>query len=134
MTRQECIDEISTVIDDMYDNDIASIWNDYCDEVNYGDHRVYCMDELDELLYGMRPTDILSLGANSTIYWSDDWFTFDGYGNIETASHILNVVDSEEVAEYCLDNDECFGYSKIRDILDDYQLELEYSNDEEEEE
>lgn len=132
MTRQECIDKIVDEINDMRDSDIASIWNDYCDSVGYGDDRVYCMDELDDLLDGMKPIDILLLGVNSSIFWSDDYFRFDGYGNIETISNLSYELEIKVVAEYCLDENECFGYSEILNILGDYLDEQEDEEDEEE--
>lgn len=120
MTRQECIDRISTAIDEMWDGDIANIWNEYCDSSKYYDDRVYSMDELDCCFENYSPTKLLALGKDSSIYWGDDWFTFDGYGNIETISNLAQYIDTEAVAKYCIDYQDSFGYSVIEDILDDY--------------
>ena len=66
---------------------------------------VYDLDEseLEMALNGMNNIDVFNLGRNSNFNWTDDYFRFDGYGNIET------------MTESMLYN-ECHEY--IRDIVD----------------
>lgn len=73
--------------EDDFNNDIEELdsWNGYL-----GDDRYYNMDELDEILYGLTPTEILlrafyghgDYSVNSDFCPNCDYFTFNGYGNL----------------------------------------------------
>lgn len=75
------------------------------------DKAVYSMEELDDILYGMAPMDILRMGVFGDITWCDEYFTFDGYGNIETISeynlhnHLWDCIryDTDKFHEYLMD-------------------------------
>lgn len=104
---ESSIDEsIFDVIDKLHDydldddGDIIALFNEACDDLSYHDDRIYSMDELDEVLEGMSKEDVFRLGCYSDINWSDDYFVFNGYGNIETISDVSNHVDWSIINEY----------------------------------
>ena len=53
---------------------------DSCDGF-LGDNRVYPMNELDELLEGYKPSEIIRM-VDSSFNISDNYFYYDGYGHI----------------------------------------------------
>lgn len=81
------------------------------------DKDVYPMEELDDILHGMAPMDILRMGVFGDIVWTDEYFTFDGYGNIQT------------ISEYNLHNYlwDCIRYDtdKFHEYLMDYYPDYE---------
>ena len=81
------------LINDLTDNDIFEMWNEYAQK-NYYDE-IFSIDDFDEIMERNSPTDI----ANSIYFGeynpNDNYFQFDGYGNIKTTSNI------EEFVAYC---------------------------------
>lgn len=111
------------LINDLTDNDIFEIWNEYAQKNNYDE--IFSMDEFDEIMERNSPTDI----ANSIYFGeynpNDNYFQFDGYGNIKTTSNIEEFVDYGELAEYIFDNDDDLGNNELRDFLDEEDEESE---------
>lgn len=111
------------LINDLTDNDIFEIWNEYAQKNNYDEF--FSMDEFDEIMERNSPTDI----ANSIYFGeynpNDNYFQFDGYGNIKTTSNIEEFVDYGELAEYIFDNDDDLGNNDLRDFLDEEDEESE---------
>ena len=50
-----------------------------------GDDRWNNMDELNELLYGVEPTDIIRMTNHGDFDINDSYFRYDGYGDLESA-------------------------------------------------
>ena len=95
------------------------VYNEYLDSVNYLDDRLYYEEDFDEILSGKAPSEIAGLIFYGEFNPNDNYFKFNGYGNIESVDRVKDVADFYEIAEYCVDNDEDFGYDEIREILDD---------------
>lgn len=47
-----------------------------------GDNRYYYMDELDDIFYGLKPSELLNRFNFSKFNLYHEYFYFDGYGNI----------------------------------------------------
>lgn len=74
---------------------------------------IYNMDDIDDLLVGLEPSRILSMGKYGNFNPHDDYFMFNGYGNLESMS------------EYDLEDH--IGYHK--DDIIEHALELHEAND-----
>lgn len=111
------------LINDLSDNDIFEMWNEYAQK-NYYDE-IYSIDDFDDIMEETSPTDI----ANSIYFGeynpNDNYFQFDGYGNIKTTNNIEEFADYGELAEYICDNDDDLGNSELRDFLDEEDEESE---------
>lgn len=129
MTKQELIDSIETTLDRLDDRDKVEAWNSYCDEAHYYDDRVYYYDDIDDLFSGMKPTELLELFACSEINTRDDYWKFDGYGNIRTAWNVDSLIDTHDIAVYCADNDDDLMLGDVRDLLDEYAEQDEEDED-----
>ena len=93
--------------------------NTYCDAVNCMDDCIYAMDELDEILEGRTPTDILSMGFYGGFRPQHDFFWFNGYGNLETADFVTDMPTfASEIADYILSEKDSLGNDEIKEILD----------------
>ena len=44
------------------------------------------MEQLDEMLNGVEPTEVLRMARFGEFNWSDDYFTINVYGNLESIS------------------------------------------------
>lgn len=97
------------------------IWNEYCRAINDDISEIYPMHEFDDIASGQTP-----LGIAYSIYYGDfnpnnRFFGFSGAGNYVSFDYLFE--DNaryypEDLVDYIIRNDEDFGESDIRDILD----------------
>lgn len=45
------------------------------------------MEQLDEILTGVEPTEVLRMAHFGEFNWNDDYFTIDVYGNLESVGY-----------------------------------------------
>ena len=116
MTKTEMIKDL---LEDMSGSQLFMICNEYFDKTEYFDDRIYDMDEFDEMMDGISPSDIATKIFYGDFRPNDNYFKFDGYDNLKSFDYISDEVDLEEVADYIVDNDEDFDNGDIREILDE---------------
>ena len=124
-------DEVLEMLRDMNDNDLVAVHNEYCGKVRYDDDRIYYMEELDELMYGMKPMDILREARD--VNTNDDWIRWNGYGNLESTDCPEDWMELDEIADYIVENDDALRNDDIRDLMDEIEEENEEEEEEEEE-
>ena len=113
--RQKLVDYIN----DMNDDEAVELHNRYCEAAGYEDDIVYSMYELDEILEGRTPTDILSMGFYGDFRPQHDFFWFNGYGNLESADYIADMpIFAIDIANYILSEKDSLGNDEIKEILD----------------
>lgn len=117
------VERINDYLESLLDRGrISIIWNEYCGI----DDCVYPMGELDEVLGGTAPSDILRASYYGDFNPNDDYFKYNRRGNLVSTSTIREWVDIDELAEYIDENEEDYGVPELRDILwDDYEEEEE---------
>lgn len=71
------------------EHDLVSLWNEHCD----GDDYIMNWESVEDLIESLSGMDAFNLGAYSTINWSDEFFRFDGYGNLESTCNPLGWID-----------------------------------------
>lgn len=114
--RQKLVDYING----MGIEEKIALHNAYCDAAGYEDDRIYSMYELDELLEGRTPTDILSMGFYGDFRPQHDFFWFNGYGNLKTADYITDMpIFAIDIANYILSEEDSLGNDEIQEILDE---------------
>jgi hypothetical protein len=106
---------------DLYDDEKISLLNEYLESVNCSDNAIYPMEELDDMLSGNRPEEIIRLALYGTRFGfgednfnlNDDYFSFNGYGNlISLASYCIE--------EYCdLYLDDMIQAGALEHLIDD---------------
>jgi len=125
MTDAEKRDIVEGAVDNLSEWELLDIWNDYCDDNNYYDDRVYYVSDLDELCYGMKATDIISRYGELDGF---EYFTDGVY--VEGSNDLLDLIDYGALIDYIIDNEKDFDNSDIADALE----EIEEEEDEEENE
>ena len=127
------MDKIETIIDIIKSNwsneEIADAWNFRCDEKGYMDERIEYMDTFDELFCNLKPSEIVEKVYRRDFCTGDDFYAFNGYGNLESFSDVEDYsrFSYEELAEYLVD----YGDSLTTDVDTDELLEsfiYEYFN------
>ena len=119
MNEMEKRKKLVDYINDMKTEDIVELHNSYCEAAGYEDDRIYSMYELDELLEGRTPTDILSMGFYGAFRPQHDFFWFNGYENLESADFITDMpIFAIDIANYILSEKDSLGNDEIQEILD----------------
>lgn len=117
------VERIKEYLEGLLDSSLIAIWNEYCNYCRYDDY-VYSMAEIDEVLREMPASEILRSSYYGDINPNDDYFKYNGRGNLVSTSTIGEWVEIDELAEYIDEREKDFGDSKIRDILwGDYEEE-----------
>ena len=113
--RKNLVDYINSMNTDA----IVELHNSYCEAAGHEDDRIYSMYELDELLEGRTPTDILSMGFYGDFRPHHDFFWFNGYGNLKSADYIAYMpIFAIDIANYILSKEDSLGNDEIQEILD----------------
>ena len=120
MNKTEKREKLVDYINSMKTDEIVELHNRYCEAAGYEDDRVYSMYELDELLEGRTPTDILSMGFYGDFHPQHDFFWFNGYGNLESADYMTYMpIYAEDITNYILSKEDSLGNDEIQEILDE---------------
>ena len=98
--------------------DMANRWNEYCHDIGYGDDEVYSIDENEINEIFETPYEAFRAAVYGEVKPEHSFFKFNGYGNIETG-YVEDLIDLDELARYCVENDfDCYD-DGIREILDE---------------
>ena len=131
--------KIMEVLKGMEDGELISVWNEYCDNCNMFDDRIYYMEELDEFFSGQDATYILNRAFYGHDQWGDNskfnpnrnYFTFNGYGNLisldwigwnEYAGNFGDCIDEHALIDYIIENNDCLYNDEIQGVLDDMEV------------
>lgn len=114
--RQKLVD----ILNDMNEDAMVELHNNYCEANNYTDDFIYSEYELDEFLEGRTPTDILCMSFYGNFSPRHGFFWFNGYGNLESADYISQMpISVDELADYILSYEDALGNYDVQDLLND---------------
>ena len=120
MNEMEKREKLIEYINSMNDDELVELHNSYCEAAGHEDDRVYSMRELDELLEGRTPTDILLRGFYGDFNPMHEFFWFNGNGNLESSDYILAApIFARDIADYILSEKDSLGNDEIQEILDE---------------
>ena len=110
-------ERIIAVIEDMDYSDLVTLHNNYCDP----DDEIF-RNDIDEVLYGCNPCDVALKIYHGDWNPNHEYCWFNGYGNIESGDGFMlldHQIFPSDIARSCIDDDEDYGVSEIREILDE---------------
>lgn len=128
ITKQEKIDAIKEILNNLDDSELFGIHCDYCDAINYPDDRMYSMEEFNDLYNGNDPLEIAGAICGTDFSANDNYFWYNGYGNLESG-YAYDHVDTEEVAEWMLENENSLGNDDIQELFDEWEENEEDEDD-----
>lgn len=111
----EKFEEIFKTLDD---SEKVELWNELCDDYRY-EETLFSMDELDDLLGGRKPSELLTM-VHADFNYNDDYFYFDGYGRLCSVNY-LEIFFSQgrgdiwEIYEWLKDNDKLQEFAEEND-------------------
>lgn len=116
----ERYERIKEVLDNMSVGQLVNVHNMYCEAVNYPDDIIYSMYDFDEIMCGIKPSQLASLLCGGR-YFSikGDYFYFNGYGFLESFSYIGDSnIYTCDIARYIDDSEDCLNIDYIQEILE----------------
>lgn len=117
-------DSIVSIIDDLENEQKIAVHNDYCSESDNMEDYVYSMGEFDYIMEGMTPWQV----ARAAYYGhrfcpADDYFWFNGYGNLESGDFRPSVICPDDIADFMIQEDNDLGLHLVRIVLDEMNEE-----------
>ena len=112
-------------------DEILTVWmiNEYLSENNYMDDYIYSFDEIDDVLSGMQPFEIIRMAHFGTISFNDDYFRFNGYGNIESVNDYTIQDEYEtDVKAWMIENEKYIENTPAADVLENADIIIETCN------
>ena len=103
------MNEIDASIDIMKSNwstdELVDAWNLRCEKKGYMDEFIENMSSFDEMFQNLSPLEIIDKVRGCNFCTGDDYFAFNGYGNLESFSYAedYSCFSYEELAEYLVD-------------------------------
>ena len=101
------IDAIIDIIKTNWSTDeLVNAWNLRCEKKGYMDEFIENMSSFDEMFQNLSPLEIIDKVRGCNFCTGDDYFAFNGYGNLESFSYAedYSCFSYEELAEYLVDN------------------------------
>ena len=97
MTKEE--------LEELEEQEVVDLWNDYCENTNRGGegiraNKIYHMDDLDDVLGKMWPSDLLETIDFNRFNEGDSYFGYNDYGYVESFDTPYGVIDVEALVEY----------------------------------
>ena len=97
MTKEE--------LEELEEQEVVDLWNDYCENNNRGGegiraNKIYNMDEIDDVLGKMWPSDLLDTIDFNRFNDCDSYFGYNDYGYIESFDTPYDVIDVEALLEW----------------------------------
>ena len=68
MNRTEIEEKLRDTLRNLDSEELLCVWNEYTDQANYPDDRIYPMEELDEIYSGTEATEVLRRAFKEHIY------------------------------------------------------------------
>ena len=116
------IDKIKEAITDLTDGETVALWNDYCEANNYYDDYIEYND-IDDLLYGLKPSEVLNRVDKENYNESDRYCSYDGYGELYSFDYADcddSPFDLDSLAQWIYDNEDACGYLDEDDLTDHF--------------
>ena len=115
--------KIQAIIDIIKTNwstdELVNAWNLRCEKKGYMDEFIENMSSFDEMFQNLSPLEIIDRVKGCNFCTGDDYFAFNGYGNLESFSYAEDYsrFSYEELAEYLVDNGDSLTTSVDTDEL-----------------
>ena len=118
MNETEKKQEIVDYINGMGIEEKIALHNTYCDAANYMDDCIYTMDEMEEILDGVDKWELARMVQFGDFDCTEDFWGFNGYGNLISYNAWELPVYAEDIADYVLLKEDSLGNDEIKEILD----------------
>lgn len=106
------------ILENLDDNTLIDIWNEYCSINNYEDI-IYDMTDFNEILENDTPEELALKICYGDFSINHAYFKFDGIGNLQSDDVISELICLEDLCDYIFSNEETFGVDGLEEYFED---------------
>lgn len=123
-TYEQKVEQIKTILDDMYDDELIEIHNRYCEANRCEDH-IYSNEDyiLDDVMGECTFSEAACKLHYSDYDYSDNYFWFNGYGNLKSSNNPMDNIFVDDIARYVVDNEDDLDNMDLREAIEGWQEE-----------
>lgn len=123
-TYEQKVEQIKAILNDMYDDELIEIHNRYC-EANHYDDQIYNNDDvtLDDVMGECTFSEAACKLHYSDYNYNDNYFWFNGYGNLESSNDPKDIIFVDDIARYVVDDKDDLDNMDLREAIEGWQEE-----------
>jgi hypothetical protein len=111
-TKEQVINQIIELINDMDNNELVMLNNEYCQSANYSDSEIFENDEdFFQVFFDNDTLRAIQATQFGDYRYHDNWVTFNGYGNLDSFNNVIDNLCEliPTMAEYIFDTFQDFS-------------------------
>lgn len=116
-------EKVKEILENLDDNELKNMWNEYCRENYYDDQEIFEMCEIDDLFCDMKVSDFLDK-LSGDFNAKDNYFRYSIYG-LESFDDVADIVSFDDLANYIVDNNETFDNDELEELIEEEDEEEE---------
>jgi hypothetical protein len=116
------LEKIRQAIVDLDNGDMRALWNEYCEANNYYDDYIEYND-IDELLYDFKPSEVLDRVDKNNYSQSDRYCAIDSWGEYVSFDYVdddNSPFDLDSLTQWIYDNEDACGYLDEDELTDHF--------------
>ena len=121
-------EKVKEILENMDENELKRIWNEYCQNNSYDDQEIFEMWEIDDLFCDTKVSDFLDK-LSDDFNAKDNYFRYGIYG-LESFDDITDIVDFDDLTNYIVDNNETFDNDELEELIEEEDEEEESEEEE----
>lgn len=109
---------MAEVIEELSEREKVYLHNEYCRDAGDYDDEILTYEDINELFSNLAPTEVLEKFSDVV---NCEYLYFNGYGNAVGLDSIDDVMDSDAISKYCLENAEslyCDSLARLIELYD----------------
>lgn len=113
-------DQVVEQVEQLPDEELVEAWNTCCENGNDPDSMIFSMDDFEEITGGIGKYELLRMAFYGTFNPNDDWFGFNGYGNLVSFGYearLCDRIDAREIAKDYLEDPTPYKYTALGEDL-----------------
>lgn len=124
-TYEQKVEQIKAILNDMYDNELIEIHNRYCEANRSYDDLIHNNDDvtLDNVMGECTFSEAACKLHYSDYNYNDNYFWFNGYGNIESSNDPKDIIFIDDIARYVVDDKDDLDNMDLREAIEGWQEE-----------
>ena len=115
----ELKEKIIEILNDLYDDELIRIWNEYQQD-NYYENEIYSMNDVDEFVTINNVSDAWDKIDFSSFNINDDYFMFTIYG-IKSFDNARDEISIDDLASYIEDNELTFDIEELEELFEEQE-------------
>lgn len=124
-TYEQKVEQIKAILNDMYDDELIEIHNRYCEANRSYDDLILNNDDvtLDDVMGECTFSEAACKLHYSDYNYNDNYFWFNGYGNLESSNDPKDIIFVDDIARYVVDDKDDLDNMDLREAIEGWQEE-----------